>query len=60
MTAVDRLVVAGFLLLLLGISYLAAVATLATGLLLPATAAYLLVTAVSLLRVLTRKENDPV
>lgn len=60
MTAVDRLVVAGFLLLLLGISYLAAVATLATGLLLPATAAYLLVAAVLLLRVLTRKENDPV
>ena len=60
MTAVDRLVVAGFLLLLLGISYLAAVATLATELLLPATAAYLLVTAVLLLRVLTRKENDPV
>lgn len=58
MTDIDRLVIGGFLLLLLGISYVAAVAVLARSLLVPATAGYVLVAALLLLRVLTRKEND--
>jgi len=57
MTDLDQLVVAGFILLLLGISYVAAVAAFASTYLLPATAVYLVVAAVLLLRVLTSKEN---
>jgi hypothetical protein len=57
MAELDQLVVAGFLLLLLGLSYVAAVAAFATAYLLPATAAYLLVAAALLLRVVTQKQN---
>jgi hypothetical protein len=53
----DRLVVAGFILLLLGLSYIAAVAAFATAYLVPATVVYLLVATVLLLRILTRSEN---
>lgn len=57
MADVERLVVAGFILLLLGASYLFAVAAFAAEYLLPATAAYLLVAVALVLRVVTRKEN---
>jgi hypothetical protein len=58
MADIDRLVIGGFLCLLLGISYVAAVAVLARSLLLPATAVYVLVAGLLLVRLLTRKEND--
>jgi hypothetical protein len=58
MSDIDRLVIGGFLCLLLGISYVAAVAVLARSLLLPATAGYVLLAGLLLVRVLTGKEND--
>lgn len=58
MASTDKLVVAGFILLLLGLSYLFAVAALAPGYLIPATAGYLLVAALLILRVTTKKENE--
>jgi hypothetical protein len=53
----DRLVVAGFVLLLLGLSYIAAVAAFATAYLLPATVAYLAVATALLLRILARRDD---
>jgi len=57
MADLDQLVVAAFVLLLLGISYVAAVAAFARVHLLPATAVYLVVAAVLLVRIMTSKEN---
>lgn len=57
MADVDQLAVAGFVLGLLGLSYVVAVAAVASRYLLPATAAYLVVAAALLGRVLSRKEN---
>jgi len=49
----DRLVVVGFVVLLLGLSYVAAIAAFASAYLVPATVGYLAVTAALLLRVAT-------
>jgi len=53
----DRLVVVCFVLLLLGLSYVAAIAAFASAYLLPATGAYLAVAAALLARLVTEKEN---
>ena len=52
MPDVERIAVAGFILLLLGVSYLFAVAAFARAYLVPATVAYLVVAAVLALRIL--------
>jgi uncharacterized membrane protein len=54
---IDRLVVAGFVLLLLGLSYIAVVAAFAARYLVPATAAYLAVATALLARLLRGGEN---
>ncbi|ERH10281.1 MAG: hypothetical protein J07HX64_02053 [halophilic archaeon J07HX64] len=56
-TDVDRLVITGLVLLLLGLSYVAAVVAFASAYLLPATVAYLLVAVALLSRVLAGREN---
>lgn len=58
MSDTDKLAVAGFILLFLGLSYLFAVAALAPRYLIPATAGYLLVAVLLILRVMTKKENE--
>lgn len=55
--AVDRLVAVGLVLFLLGLSYVVTVLVVAPGWTVPATAAYLLVAAALVGRLLTEKEN---
>lgn len=58
MTDVDKLVVATVILVLLGGSYVVAVATFATDYLVAATLAYVVVALALLGRILTKTEND--
>lgn len=58
MTDVDRIVVVGFVLILLGAAYVVGVYAFAVEYLLPATVAYLLVALLLVGRLLTQKEND--